>query len=239
MNAAMRPLKPKPLAMPVDLVTDHPGMIRANGVCYNITFQLCVVFWRGGCNPLPPGSSDLIQLARSSAVAWSRVGSDVKALLAEILPALTKARIARLEQAEFIRLAKARARASQTFANPALRPPMPQQRKASRLATLSAGGVTAAENAAYTALQRQGVNLRRRLTPEELRDGVTADGVSLTIAPLNNTSPAYPASGQAVTRPGGQTLDDTGTMPPDGRPGARKPAKPLKPNGILRDTGKR
>lgn len=236
MNAAMRK---RILPMPVHLVVGHPAMLTAKSVCYNITLSLCVIYWISGCNDLPDSPSDLIQLARSSAVAWSRVADDVKAALRDLLPMLRDARESRLAFAARLRLAQVKARSARMSLPPALRPPMPQQRKAQHLARLAAGGVTVAENAAYTALQAQGINLRRRLTADELRQGITVDGISLTIVPLNNASPAHPASGQAVGRSGGQTLDDTGTIPPDGRPGARKPAKPLKPNGVLRDTGKR
>lgn len=93
------------LTYPVDLVLTHPAVITLPGVAYSAVITLTLIYWQGGCRPLPDDPTSLCQLARISPRGWYVGREPIRAALAEVLPAVAAVYAERVRVYESTRLA--------------------------------------------------------------------------------------------------------------------------------------
>lgn len=112
--------------MPIDLVLAAPGMASAPGGVYNAVITLAVVYWAGGCRPLPLENAELCALLRYAPPRWDRSRERVMTALEAVLP-LLGARYAYLNRVWELQIAGCRRGGAATAARRArlLRPPSP------------------------------------------------------------------------------------------------------------------
>jgi hypothetical protein len=98
--------KPVMLPMPVEIVLHNPVVVSASGPAYRIIISLTVVFWSGGCRPLPTGDAGLWALARCGASTWRKESKTVKDAISQILPQLERLHARATQRAEIYRQVK-------------------------------------------------------------------------------------------------------------------------------------
>lgn len=76
------------LPLPLEPILAVPGLASFPGSVYNAVLTLAIVYWLGGCRPLPAESAELCALVRYAPPRWQRAQPRVLEALAVMLPAL-------------------------------------------------------------------------------------------------------------------------------------------------------
>lgn len=78
--------------MPIAPLLDHPQFIAmANGGA-GAAFRLTAHYWLTDCRPLPQSDGELCALARANRATWKEHNASIRAILADVLPELDRAK---------------------------------------------------------------------------------------------------------------------------------------------------
>lgn len=112
-------MKPARFAMPVWLIVDTPALKTAPGQARRVTAWLAMLYWLGGCRPLPTDEFEISGLAGLHPQQWARVRERVLTALGEVCPQLdgfwaerTALHACRAAKMEHVRAARKSAKAS-------------------------------------------------------------------------------------------------------------------------------
>jgi hypothetical protein len=94
--------------MPIHIVAEHPRALALNSAGFGMLMRLVAHYWLTEGAPLPASDHGLFAVARAHKPTWYRDRETIKAILADIIPQLDRARETR--EARYEGLARLRDR---------------------------------------------------------------------------------------------------------------------------------
>ena len=75
---------------PLHIVAHHPGALALNSAGFGMLWRIVMHYWLTDCRPLPETDGALFCIARAHKPTWFANRTELKAILADILPELAR-----------------------------------------------------------------------------------------------------------------------------------------------------